>query len=83
MNIEYNEAADTAARAVVDGDVPSDITFDEADPPIGSLRTIPQISHTTPDKPDTIQKITNIEIGIKKQSKRQHPPSPKMSSAHY
>ena len=34
--IEYNEAADTAGRAVVDGEVPPDITFDEADPPSGA-----------------------------------------------
>ena len=30
--IEYNESADTAARAVLDGVVPPDITFDEEDP---------------------------------------------------
>jgi ribonuclease HI len=32
-DIEYNESADTAARAVVNGEAPPDITFSEADPP--------------------------------------------------
>jgi hypothetical protein len=32
-DIEYNESADSAARLLVDGEVPPDITFDEADPP--------------------------------------------------
>ncbi len=41
--VEYNETADKAARAVVDGDKPPDVIFDEADPPIGGLRTWPQI----------------------------------------
>jgi ribonuclease HI len=31
-DIKYNESADTAARAVLDGVVPPDITFDEEDP---------------------------------------------------
>ena len=38
-DIEYNEAADEAARQVVDGEATPDITFDEADPPVGGLRT--------------------------------------------
>ena len=33
--VEYNELADKAARAVVDGDKPPEIIFDEADPPNG------------------------------------------------
>ncbi len=37
--VEYKETADKAARAVVDGDKPRDIIFEEADPPIGGLRT--------------------------------------------
>ena len=64
-DIEYNEAADTAARAVVDGEVPPCSTFDEADPPIGGLRTWPLIRHTSPDKLDTTKKITNLKTGIK------------------
>jgi ribonuclease HI len=40
-DVEYNETADKVARAVVDGDKPPDIIFEEADPPIGGLRTWP------------------------------------------
>ena len=40
-DIECNESADTAARAVVDGEAPPGIPFDDADPPIGGLRTSP------------------------------------------
>jgi ribonuclease HI len=35
-DVEYNETADKAARAVVDGDHTQEITFEEADPPIGA-----------------------------------------------
>ena len=63
-DIEYNEAADKAARGVVDGEAPPDIIFDEADPPVGGLRTWPQIRHTTPNKPDTIILLTNIKTCI-------------------
>jgi len=49
----------------VDGDVTPKVTFYEADPPIGGLRTWPQIRHTTPDKPDSILKLTNIKTNIK------------------
>ena len=52
----------------MDGEVQPDITFDEADPPIGDLRTWPQIRHTSPDRPDTLKKVRNIKTGIKKQS---------------
>jgi len=38
-DIEYNESADTAARAVVDGDALPNITCDDANPPSGGLRT--------------------------------------------
>jgi hypothetical protein len=40
-DIEYNESADSVAGAVVDGEYPPDVIFDEADPPIGGLRTWP------------------------------------------
>jgi hypothetical protein len=49
----------------VDGEASPDITFDETDPPVGGLRTWPQIRHITPTKLDTILKLTNIESGIK------------------
>ncbi len=44
-DIEYNEATDTAATTVVDGEAPPKITFDEADPPIGGLCNR-QLSHS-------------------------------------
>ena len=50
----------------MDGEVPSDITIDEADPLIGDLRTWPQIRRTTLDKPDAILNITNLKTGINK-----------------
>ncbi len=66
-DIEYNETADSATRAVVDEDAPPDITFDEADSPIGILRTWTHIRRIQRTKPDTILKITNLMTGIKKQ----------------
>ncbi len=52
-DIESNETADTAARTVVDGEAPPDITFDEANSFMGGL-TWPRIRRTTPNKPSTI-----------------------------
>jgi hypothetical protein len=50
-DIEYNETADSTARAVMEEEAPPDITFDEADPPPnGGFRTWQQIRRTTPNK---------------------------------
>ncbi len=49
----------------MDGEAPPEITFDEAGPPVGGLRTWPQIRHITPNKPDTILELTNIKADIK------------------
>jgi ribonuclease HI len=68
-DIEYNEAADKAAREVVEGEAPPDVIFDETDLPVGGLRTWPQIKRTTPNKLDTIIKLTNIKTDIKKEIK--------------
>jgi ribonuclease HI len=68
-DVEYNEAADKAVRAVVDGEHTPDITFEEADPPIGGLRTWPQIKHNPPNKPENIRKLTNLKASIKKELK--------------
>jgi ribonuclease HI len=68
-DVEYNETADKAARAVVDGDNLPDITFEEADPPIGGLRTWPQLRLNTTNKPEHIRKLTNLKSGIKKELK--------------
>ena len=67
--MEYNETTDKAARSVMDGDNLPDIIFEEADPPIGGLRTWPQIRLTTPNKPEHIRKLTNLKAGIKKELK--------------
>jgi hypothetical protein len=64
--LEYNELADVTAIAVVNGEAPPDITFIEADPPIGGLRTWPQIRKTAPNKTDSIHKITNLKTDIKR-----------------
>jgi ribonuclease HI len=40
-DVEYNETADRAARAVIDRETSPDITFEDAVPPIGGLRTLP------------------------------------------
>ena len=66
-DVEHNETADKAARAVVDGETLPDITFKEADPPIGGLRTWPQVRLSPTDKPEHIRKLTNIKAGIKKE----------------
>ena len=68
-DVEYNETADKAARAVVDGENSPDITFEHADPPIGDLRTWPQIRHNPPNKPEHIRKLTNLKAGLKKELK--------------
>ncbi len=64
--MKYNETADKAARAVVDGDNLPDITFEEADSPIGALRTWPQIRRNSTNKPEQIRNLTNLKAGIKK-----------------
>ena len=66
--MEYNETADKAARAVVDGEKLPDINFEEADPPIGGLRTWPQIRINPTNKPEHIRKLTNLKACIKKNS---------------
>jgi hypothetical protein len=50
----------------VDGVALPDITFTETDPPIGGLRTWPQIRKPAPNKTDTIHKITNLKTDIKR-----------------
>jgi hypothetical protein len=64
--VEYNETADKAARAVVDGANIPDITFEDADPPFGGLRTWPQIRHNPPNKPEHIRKLANLKADIRK-----------------
>ena len=67
--MEHNETADKAARAVVGGETMPDITFEEADPPIGGLRTWPQIRLSPTSKLEHIRKLTNLKADIKKELK--------------
>ena len=67
--MEYNETAYKVARGVVNGETKLDITIEEANPPIGGLRTWPQIRHTPLNKPENIRKRTNLKAGIKKELK--------------
>ena len=60
-DMEYNETADKAVRAVVNGENIPDITFEDADPPIGGLRTWPQIRHNPPNKSEHNRKLTNLK----------------------
>jgi hypothetical protein len=65
----YNETVDKAARAVVDGEHTPDITFEDADVPIGGPRVWPQIRHNPPNKPENTRKLTNLKASIKKELK--------------
>ena len=51
----------------MEGEAPPNTIFDEADPPVGGLRSWPQIRRTTPNNSDTILKLTNIKTDIKKE----------------
>jgi hypothetical protein len=65
--VEYNETADKSSREVVDGENTPDITFEDADPPIGGLRTWPQIKHNPPNKLKHVRKLTSFKTGIRKE----------------
>jgi hypothetical protein len=54
---------------VVDGENTPDITFEDADLPIGGLRTWPPIRHNPSDKPKHIRKLTNLKDIIRKELK--------------
>ena len=45
------------------------ILFEDADPPIGGLRTWPQIRHSPPNQPENIRKLANLKTCIKKELK--------------
>jgi ribonuclease HI len=65
-DVEYNEPADKAARAVVDGEHTPDTTFEEADPPIRGLRTWSHIRHNPTNNPEHIRNLTNFKACIKR-----------------
>jgi hypothetical protein len=59
------------ARAVMDGEITSFITFDEADLLIRGLRTWAKLKHTHLNTLDNIRELTNLKAGIKRTQKRQ------------
>jgi len=71
--VVYNDEADEGVHYVVDGKTRPDITFTEADPPIGGLRTWPQIKTIKPDKSTLINKIADMHNGIRKLLKTKLP----------
>ena len=64
--VVYNAVADEGARSVVDGKKRPDITFTDADPPIGGLRTWPQIKINKLHKSTQTTKIADIPKGLRK-----------------
>ena len=64
---------------MVDGKTRPDITFTEADTPIGGLRTWPQIKTNKPDKSTQTTKIADIPNGLRKLLKIK-PPNPRTST---
>ena len=46
-----------------------EVVLNEADPPIGGLRTWPHIRHNPPSKLENIRKLTNLKVCIKKELK--------------
>jgi hypothetical protein len=69
-DVECNETADKAARAVVDGENTPDVTFEDADPPIGGLRAWPHRRHDPSNKPEYIRNLDNLKASIRKELKQ-------------
>ena len=70
--VAYNDEADAGSRGVVDGDILPDITFTTTDPPLGGLRTCPQICSTHTNNPDGKTKLPNLHSGLRKIIKTQN-----------
>jgi hypothetical protein len=64
---------------VVDGKKRPDITFTDADPPVGGLRTWPQIKINKPNKSTQTSKIADIPKRLRKLLKTK-PPNPRTST---
>ena len=58
--VTHNDEADTSARNVVEGHKIPDITFTDAEPPVGGLRTWPQIRKTNKDSTSIIIKLVDL-----------------------
>jgi len=64
--VTHNDTADAGARGVVDDDVLLDITFTEANPPIGGLRTWPTTLNPNPDTTTTTTKLLDLHTSLRK-----------------
>ena len=64
--VTHTDDADTAARNVVEGHIPPDTIFTDADPPVGGLRTWPQIQQQNRDTTTKITKLANLRTGLRK-----------------
>ena len=56
----HKDEADTPARNVVEGQKTPDITFTNADPPIGGIRIWPQIRRTSKETPPNVTKLADL-----------------------
>ena len=70
--VTYIDEADAGARNLVDEDILPNATFTAADPPIGGLRTWPQISITYIDQTNSKNKLTYLHSGLHKFVKAQN-----------
>jgi ribonuclease HI len=64
--VTHNDEADTTARNVVEGHKTPDITFTNADPPIGGLRTWPQIRRNSKDTTPNVTNIADLHSSLRK-----------------
>jgi hypothetical protein len=58
--------ADAGARGVVDGDILPDITYTDAEPPIGGLRTWSILRDHNPDNTTTTTKLPDLHMSLRK-----------------
>lgn len=80
--VTHNDEADTTARNVVEGHISPDIIFTDADPPMGGLRTWPQIQKQNGDTPPNITKLANLHLSLRKLT-RTHMPSDATNNTIY
>jgi ribonuclease HI len=64
--VTHNDEAGTTTRNVVEGIKKLDIIFTDADPPVGGLRSWPQIRKTLKDTPPTSTKLANLHTSLRK-----------------
>ena len=68
--VTHNDAADVGARGVVDGNILPDITFTEADPPIGGLWTWPISRNPNPYNTTTTNKWPYLHTSLRKLTRK-------------